>query len=122
MLVRKYLSSLSHTLSQGGSSDREVDCPEFLADVLDYPGQVSKSNSTWAVSLSGALPGGALLATLTLFWFSIHRGSGLPSANLGGVFPDLSAFPWPSFGLRRPLTDSPSSEAHRSLPAPVSCS
>lgn len=52
MLVRKYLSSLSHTLSQGEGSDREVDCPEFLSDVLDEPVQVSKSNSTRAESLA----------------------------------------------------------------------
>lgn len=44
----------------------------------------------------------------------------MPSAKLGSVFPDLSAFPRPSFGLRHPLTDLPSSEAHRSLAAPVS--
>lgn len=62
MLVRKYLSSLSRTLSQGEGSDREVDCPEFLSDVLDEPVQISKSNSTRAESLAGAL-----LATLTLF-------------------------------------------------------
>lgn len=41
----------------------------------------------------------------------------MPSAKLGSVFPDLSAFPRPSFGLRHPLTDLPSSEAHRSLAA-----